>query len=465
MKNILAVDNDSIILRFLEEVLTNEGYTVKTASDGLDALSVVNGFVPDLFIVDLVMPNIDGEKLAMLLRSKKEYKKTPIVILSGIAPERRDSRITEYADCMIAKMPRKQLEKHLLRVIGDIQRGNYLQYKHTIVGYDEIHERVVTKELLYCNKHFEVLLANISDGYVELSGNYTIVYANKAALEIIGTTMENFLGGCFLDFFEEEARNTVSSFFNTVTDNFAALGNENPIAVNNRHVVLEVSPLQIAAYKSMLVVVKDITLQKHIEEQLKNTLKEINHRVKNNLVNITALANIELEAEKKTKRESIEDLISRIGSIEVMHELLYSGESFSEINIKTYITNFVEKVDIFYHKEDTTAAFNLDIEPLRFTTKLTTTIGIILSEFITNSFKYANDVGRVTISISLRGAGNEYALVYSDSGTGLAGINSIDDLNTGTGILLIKELVAGLHGTFALDTAVTTTFSIRFPKD
>ena len=463
MKKILAVDNNPAILQFLQRVLTHEGYEVKTASDGLEALKVLDeGYNPDLFIIDLVMPNIDGEKLALILRSRWEYKDTPLIVLSGIAPERRDSEISDLADCIIAKMAARQLKVYLLQVIRDIEQGNSGQYKRSIIGVGEVHERGITKELLYCNKHFEVLLANISDGYMEISSDYRIVYANKAALDIAGTTMEELLGTSFLDLFEGEARETVTAFIDGTTAEFRTLHDDEAILLNSHFVVLEVSPLQFNKYKTKLIILKDITKRKQVEEQLRNTLKEINHRVKNNLANITALANIELEAEEKTKRESISDLINRIGSIEVMHELLYAGESFAEIDIASYIRNFVEKIDVFYQNEDTDALFNLDIEPLKFSTKMTTNIGIILSELITNSFKYAAAPEGLSITVSLHRQGEYCRLVYSDSGTGLAGTESIDDVQRGTGILLIKELVAGMEGTIELDTSATTTFVLVF---
>ena len=463
MKKILAVDNNPAIVQFVQKVLTQEGYSVKTASDGLEALKVLEkGFSPELFILDLVMPNIDGEKLTRILRSTWEHKDTPIIVLSGIAPERSDSGISDLVDCMIAKMPMQQLKTYLLQVLEGIQTGNSAQYKSGIVGIDEVHERGITKELLYCNKHFEVLLANISDGYVEINEDFKIVYANRAAIKITARGAEELLGVSFLDLFEGDIREAVTDFIDSTTDEFRALDEEHALTINGRSIVLEVSPLQYHAYRSKLIILKDITRRKQVEEQLKNTLKEINHRVKNNLANITALANIELEAKEKTKQESINDLIGRIGSIEVMHELLYTGDSFEEIDIRQYISNFIEKADLFYQSGDTAAAFDLDIEPLQFSTKLASTLGIILSELISNSFKYGAAGGSLTISISLHREGDTCRLVYSDSGTALSGKESIDDLNKGTGIMLIQELVAGMEGTVKLDTSATTTFILVF---
>jgi PAS domain S-box-containing protein len=217
----------------------------------------------------------------------------------------------------------------------------------------------------------------------------------------------------------------------------------------------------------------DITDKKNKETELRrlakrneNLLIEINHRVKNNLANITALAHIELDNEKKSKQDAIEDIISRIDAIGVMHELLYTGESFEEVNIKDYITNFSEQIDAIYEGRGSITRFNYDIEPLRFSTKLTTTIGIILSEFLTNTYKYAISDGIIDINISLHKENERILFVYSDSGSDLSeDIKTIDDLSTGTGTMLIKELVASLEGTIELDTTNGMTYAIEFCEE
>jgi len=62
MKKILAVDNDVFIREFLTDILSNQGYKVVTASDGLTAIDILKTYTPDIIFVDLVMPNIDGKK-------------------------------------------------------------------------------------------------------------------------------------------------------------------------------------------------------------------------------------------------------------------------------------------------------------------------------------------------------------------------------------------------------------------
>ena len=85
IKNVLVVDNDAIMLKFLSRILEKAGIHVVTASDGVTAIDILDSYTPDLFFIDLVMPNIDGRSLCRIIRSQDAFKTTPIIIISAIA--------------------------------------------------------------------------------------------------------------------------------------------------------------------------------------------------------------------------------------------------------------------------------------------------------------------------------------------------------------------------------------------
>jgi two-component system KDP operon response regulator KdpE len=78
-RNILVVDDESQITRVLRTVLSGQGYKVRTACDGEEALQVMQQWTPDLIITDLSMPNMDGLELCRRVRSKSSV---PIIVLS-----------------------------------------------------------------------------------------------------------------------------------------------------------------------------------------------------------------------------------------------------------------------------------------------------------------------------------------------------------------------------------------------
>jgi two-component system response regulator MprA len=70
MSTVLVVDDDAPILRMLERTLSAEGYDVATAADGGSALAAVEREVPDLVVLDVSMPGLDGLDVCRRLRSK-----------------------------------------------------------------------------------------------------------------------------------------------------------------------------------------------------------------------------------------------------------------------------------------------------------------------------------------------------------------------------------------------------------
>jgi len=78
--NILVVDDDPEIVSFLKRGLVYEGYTVETASNGLEALTRVREREPDMVILDIMMPGIDGTEVSKRLRAAGNV---PILMLTA----------------------------------------------------------------------------------------------------------------------------------------------------------------------------------------------------------------------------------------------------------------------------------------------------------------------------------------------------------------------------------------------
>jgi two-component system response regulator ArlR len=83
---ILVVEDDATIARFIELELAHEGYEVQRASDGVTALSMIGKSEPDLLILDLMLPNLDGIEVSRQLR--REGRSFPILMLTARAETR-----------------------------------------------------------------------------------------------------------------------------------------------------------------------------------------------------------------------------------------------------------------------------------------------------------------------------------------------------------------------------------------
>lgn len=81
---ILVVDDSHKTLSLLKEVLTDDGYEVRTASSGKEALKAVAGEVPELILLDIKMPDMDGYEVCRRLKSEKNYRNVPVIFISGL---------------------------------------------------------------------------------------------------------------------------------------------------------------------------------------------------------------------------------------------------------------------------------------------------------------------------------------------------------------------------------------------
>lgn len=82
-KQIMVVDDDVNILALVDFVLKRHGFTVVKASGSKDALDALNSTSPDLFIVDFMMPDMDGIELCRMLRSRPQSSDKPIIVFSA----------------------------------------------------------------------------------------------------------------------------------------------------------------------------------------------------------------------------------------------------------------------------------------------------------------------------------------------------------------------------------------------
>lgn len=87
MKRILAVDDDRHIVRLVEVNLRAAGYEVLTAFDGQEALDKVVAQSPDMIVLDVMMPRVDGFEVLRQLQADAQYQKIPVIMLTAKAQD------------------------------------------------------------------------------------------------------------------------------------------------------------------------------------------------------------------------------------------------------------------------------------------------------------------------------------------------------------------------------------------
>jgi DNA-binding response OmpR family regulator len=84
---VLVVDDEPDLVRILQFGLQSAGYVVESASDGQEGLKKAREIKPDIILLDLMLPKLDGYKVCRLLKFDERYKQIPIIILSARTQE------------------------------------------------------------------------------------------------------------------------------------------------------------------------------------------------------------------------------------------------------------------------------------------------------------------------------------------------------------------------------------------
>ena len=82
---ILVVEDEEILLTGLKEELESGGYTVQGASDGVEGIEQAKSFKPELILLDLLMPKMDGMEMLQKLKADAETRDIPVVILTNLS--------------------------------------------------------------------------------------------------------------------------------------------------------------------------------------------------------------------------------------------------------------------------------------------------------------------------------------------------------------------------------------------
>jgi len=112
-KKVLIVDDDPDVRTFNEAVVEENGYTPLLAANGEEGLKLAKENIPDLVILDVLMPRQSGVRLYRELQTDKDLKGIPIVMLSGIAKRtflRSQKALTEFGGDKVPE-PEIYLEK------------------------------------------------------------------------------------------------------------------------------------------------------------------------------------------------------------------------------------------------------------------------------------------------------------------------------------------------------------------
>lgn len=271
MKKILVVDNHPVILKFMRDLLNEAGHEVLTAEDGLSALDLLQSYTPDVIFVDLIMPNIDGKKLCKIIRRMPDFDGVQLIILSGLAGADQVNYTELGAVACIAKGPFKEMGEKVLCVLETGAPGISKRQSDESEA-EPFWPQVITSELLAANKHFELVLASIAEGIIELNHECRLVYCNPSTRSIIGIPEEKLLGSRFFQLFAHNDQERIKSLLENMDSDPQVVAEDSLLTINGKQVSVNILPI-VGEERGAIVIVTDVTDKKRMQQQLQQAQK------------------------------------------------------------------------------------------------------------------------------------------------------------------------------------------------
>jgi len=100
---VLLVEDSKFLRMATERALTNAGYLVSTASDGEEALQVANDKLPDIILLDMMLPKISGPNVLKALKENPATMHIPVIVLTSLSQKNEEKLLSEGAAAYFEK--------------------------------------------------------------------------------------------------------------------------------------------------------------------------------------------------------------------------------------------------------------------------------------------------------------------------------------------------------------------------
>ena len=243
------------MLEFMADLFKEQGHEVVAAEDGLTALEALENYVPDIAFIDLVMPNIRGDRLCRIIRTLPHLKNLFMVIISATTLEELTHFAELGANAAIAKGPLDQMARQLIDVLDKKEETLADNPEVAPTPSQVIYQRKITKELLYAERHLETILNNISQGVFELNPQGKIIFCNNRGFSLSGTSEATLLGRNFVELFNERDRREIEGLFLKIGDGPPQISDGISVEMNEQSVSLRFLPIEDHTGWSVIAIV------------------------------------------------------------------------------------------------------------------------------------------------------------------------------------------------------------------
>ena len=185
--------------------------------------------------------------------------------------------------------------------------------------------------------------------------------------------------------------------------------------------------------------------------RLETLLSEVNHRVANSLQLVSAMVGMQAGAlTDGAARDALADTQRRIAAIAQVHRRLYTSNQVESVDMQEYLGALVGELGATWSTPDAPRTLSLNAEPIRLTTDRAVSLGVIVTELVSNACKYAYPARAGEVRVALAQDGQHFVLAVEDDGIGMA--PGAAPRGTGLGTKLIRAMAQSLQSIVEYDT-------------
>jgi PAS domain S-box-containing protein len=212
-RKIVYAENDRLLREAIKDILEAKGFEVHLAADGLEALLAIRSVRPDVAILDIVMPRLDGGRVCWLIRQDPQLRNTPVIAFSGLGAKDFRQFPELSADAYVAKGPLAKTVQNLIQAIEYVEQKERLEgeFSGGLFGYEGVYSRQMVKEMLLEKHHHANLLRSLGAGVIEFDQVGRILMANSGACEILGNKEPLLVGQRLVALCAESDRATLDA--------------------------------------------------------------------------------------------------------------------------------------------------------------------------------------------------------------------------------------------------------------
>ncbi|AUB59995.1 histidine kinase [Methanobacterium subterraneum] len=376
-----------------------------------------------------------------------------------------------YYDSLCVRNPEGKRSYQSGWIIPRLNNGHFNGAICTVI--DQTERKKAEDALLKSETFYRAIFENTGTATIIVGVDTIISMANKRCEALSGYPVEEIENKLsFMDFVHPEDQQRILEYHKMRRSGDVNIPDEYEFRLLDK----DGEERQIMLYASIIpsttdsvVSLLDITQRKTAENEVKRSLnekelllREIHHRVKNNMQIISSLLNLQRSYIHDEEAANIlQESQGRVKSMALIHEKLYQTSDLARINVEEYIQSLT--MNLFHsYTVNPGIKLSMDVSDLYFNIDTAVPLGLIINELVSNSLKYAfkdRDEGEIRISLLETAEPGKYLLLIRDDGTGFP--HELDFAESHSlGLQLVNTLVNQLDGEIEMITNGGTTFNI-----